>query len=175
MSYLLLYSGENGQTKKIILKITEYLRKEGKQCDVRDLNMDKNFNLSVYQKVLVGASIRYGHFNPAVLNFAQNHQKELNTMPSAFFGVNLTARKKGKDTPETNVYVRKFLAKTPWRPTITSVFAGALCYPQYNWFDRIMIQFIMKITGGETNINKEIEYTDWQKVEYFAREFNALK
>lgn len=96
-------------------------------------------------------------------------------MPSAFFGVNLTARKKGKDTPETNVYVRKFLAKTPWRPTITSVFAGALCYPQYNWFDRIMIQFIMKITGGETNINKEIEYTDWQKVEYFAREFNALK
>lgn len=75
MSYLLLYSGENGQTKKIILKITEYLRKEGKQCDVRDLNMDKNFNLSVYQKVLVGASIRYGHFNPAVLNFAQNHQK----------------------------------------------------------------------------------------------------
>ncbi|MGP1928460.1 MAG: menaquinone-dependent protoporphyrinogen IX dehydrogenase [Arsenophonus sp. NC-WZS1-MAG3] len=175
MSYLLLYSGENGQTKKIILKITDYLRKEGKQCDVRNLNMDKDFNLSVYQKVLVGASIRYGHFNSTVLNFAKNYQKELNTMPSAFFSVNLTARKKGKDTSETNIYVCKFLSKTPWKPNITNVFAGALRYPQYNWFDRIMIQFIMKITGGETNINKEVEYTDWKKVEYFAREFNLLK
>ncbi|MGP1959072.1 MAG: menaquinone-dependent protoporphyrinogen IX dehydrogenase [Arsenophonus sp. NC-CH8-MAG3] len=175
MSYLLLFSSKNGQTKKIILKITEYLRKEGNQCDVRDLNIDKNFNLSAYQKVLVGVSIHYGHFNSSVLNFAQNYQKELNTMPSAFFSVNLTARKNGKDTSETNVYVRKFLSKTPWKPTITNVFAGALRYPQYNWFDRIMIQFIMKITGGETNTNKEVEYTDWQKVEYFAHEFNSLK
>ncbi|MFP3014617.1 MAG: menaquinone-dependent protoporphyrinogen IX dehydrogenase [Arsenophonus sp.] len=175
MRYLLFYSGKNGQTKKIILKITEHLRKEGKQCDIKDLNIDKNFNLSVYQKVLVGASVHYGYFNPAVLNFSQNYQKELNSMPSAFFGVNLTARKKGKDTPETNVYVRKFLAKTQWRPTITDVFVGALRYTDYNLFDRIMIKFIMKITGGETNTNKEIEYTDWRKVECFAREFCALK
>ncbi|MGP1930528.1 MAG: menaquinone-dependent protoporphyrinogen IX dehydrogenase [Arsenophonus sp. ET-YP4-MAG3] len=175
MNYLLLYSSENGQTKKITLKIAEYLCKEGKKCDVINLNMKKNLNLSIYKKVLVGASVRYGHFNSKVLNFAQNYTKELNTMPSVFFAVNLTARKKGKDTPETNVYISKFLAKTMWRPTIINVFAGALFYKNYNWFDRIMIQFIMKITSGETNINKEIEYTDWKKVECFAREFNALK
>ncbi|MGP1931774.1 MAG: menaquinone-dependent protoporphyrinogen IX dehydrogenase, partial [Arsenophonus sp. ET-DL12-MAG3] len=119
--------------------------------------------------------VRYGHFNSTVLNFAKNYTKELNAMPSVFFGVNLTARKKGKDTPETNIYIKEFLAKTMWRPTIINVFAGALFYENYNWFERIMIQFIMKITSGEINKNKEIEYTDWQKVECFAREFNALK
>ncbi|XZQ55281.1 MAG: menaquinone-dependent protoporphyrinogen IX dehydrogenase [Arsenophonus sp.] len=174
MCYLLLYSSKNGQTKKIILKITEYLSKEGKKCDVKDLCIEKNLNFSVYKKVLVGASVYYGNFNPVVLNFVKKYTKQLNAIPSVFFGVNLTARKNGKDTIETNIYVRKFLRKTSWRPIITNVFAGAICYQNYNWFDRIMIKFIMKITNGETNINKEIEYTDWQKVEYFAYQFNAL-
>ncbi|MGP1923674.1 MAG: flavodoxin domain-containing protein [Arsenophonus sp. NEOnobi-MAG3] len=98
------------------------------------LNIDKDFNLSVYKKILVRVSIYYGHFNPALLNFTQNYQKELNTMPSTFFVVNLIARKKDKDTSEINAYVRKFLAKTSWEPTITNVFAGALRYPKYNWF-----------------------------------------
>ncbi|MFP3019696.1 MAG: menaquinone-dependent protoporphyrinogen IX dehydrogenase [Arsenophonus sp.] len=175
MSYLLLYSGKNGQTKKIILKITECLSKNNKKYDIKNLNIDKDFNLSLYKKVLVGASIHYGHFNSKLINFAKNYEKELNIMPSAFFGINLTARKKGKDTSETNVYMRKFLAKSPWKPTITNVFGGALRYSVYNWFDRIIIQIIMNITGGETNTNKEIEYTDWKKVEYFARVFNDLK
>ncbi|MDT9587657.1 MAG: menaquinone-dependent protoporphyrinogen IX dehydrogenase [Candidatus Arsenophonus melophagi] len=175
MSYLLLFSSKYGQTKKIVLKITEYLNKEGKECDVKNLNIEKNINPAIYQKVLIGASIHYGRFNSTVLNFAKIYQKELNSIPSAFFSVNLTARKKYKDTPEKNIYLRNFLAKTPWKPTLTNVFAGAICYSKYHFFDRMMIKLVMKITDGKTNINKEIEYTDWNKVEYFARAFNALK
>lgn len=37
-----------------------------------------------------------------------------------------------------------------------------------------MIQFIMRITGGETDTSKEVEYTDWQKVEAFADQFKAF-
>ena len=63
----------------------------------------------------------------------------------SFFGVGLTARKEGKDTPEGNVYVRKFLQRIKWTPAKVGVFAGALLYPRYKWIDRIMIQLIMKI------------------------------
>lgn len=38
-----------------------------------------------------------------------------------------------------------------------------------------MIRLIMKITGGETDTSKEIEYTDWQKVEFFTEQFEKLK
>lgn len=92
-----------------------------------------------------------------------------------FFGVNLTARKPEKSTPETNVYVRKFLQRITWQPTISAVFAGALLYPRYTFFDRVMIQFIMRITGGETDPTKEIEYTDWEKVRSFSEAFLTLK
>ena len=81
---------------------------------MRDLtSVQQSLNLSSYSKVLVGASIRYGYFNKALDKFITRHLTQLNNMPSAFFGVNLTARKAEKNTPETNSYIRKFLEKTP--------------------------------------------------------------
>ena len=37
-----------------------------------------------------------------------------------------------------------------------------------------MIQLIMRITGGETDSSKEVEYTDWDQVTAFARDFAVL-
>ncbi|WP_193015777.1 menaquinone-dependent protoporphyrinogen IX dehydrogenase [Proteus sp. FME41] len=176
MSALLLYCSTDGQTKKIMTQIANELRQHGYECDVRDLTaVQQNLNLSAYNKVLVGASIRYGYFNKALDKFITRHLSQLNNMPSAFFGVNLTARKAEKNTPETNSYIRKFLEKTPWKPTLTGVFAGALSYPRYKWIDRVMIQLIMKMTNGETDRTKEIEYTDWNKVSEFAADFAKIE
>lgn len=171
MSYLLLYSTQDGQTKKILTRIAENLRRTGIKCDLRDLATLKQVNLTPYHKVMIGASIRYGHFNSVLHKFVTRYQKQLNQMPTAFFGVNLTARKPEKRTPETNAYVRKFLTKSPWQPDLCEVFAGALLYPRYRWLDRIMIQFIMRMTGGETDTRKEIEYTDWEQVDRFSEAF----
>lgn len=163
-----------GKQKKIILKMAEQLRTLGRECDIRDLNTEQSLNLAAYDKVLVGASIRYGHFNKKLLRFATTHQNQLNSMNTAFFAVNLTARKEGKDTVETNAYTRKFLEACPWKPTLKSVFAGALFYPRYKWFDRTMIRLIMKMTDGPTDPNTEIEYTNWENVTQFASEFDKL-
>lgn len=70
--------------------------------------------------------------------------------------------------------MRKFLQHIKWTPVKVGVFAGALLYPRYKWIDRVMIQLIMKITNGETDTTKEIEYTDWEKVKAFAESLNSL-
>lgn len=61
------------------------------------------------------------------------HTRTFKSKNHGFFGVNLTARKPEKSTPETNVYVRKFLQRITWQPTISAVFAGALLYPRYTF------------------------------------------
>ena len=43
--------------------------------------------------------------------------------------------------------------------------------PAYNWWQTRIIQLIMKITGGSTDTSKDIEFTDWERVRSFAREF----
>ena len=172
MKALILYSSRDGQTRSIASYIANKLQ-DTLRCDVIDLLQADNIDLTQYQQVLIGASVRYGHFHPTLGKFVKRHAEQLNRMPSAFFSVNLTARKADKRSPQTNAYTRKFLLASPWQPKQCAVFAGALRYPRYRWLDRVMIQLIMRMTGGETDSSKEVEYTDWQQVERFAQEFVA--
>lgn len=173
MKALILFSSRDGQTREIAAYIANQI-KEQQECDVLNILHASSVNWGEYDRVLIGASIRYGHFHPAVTKFVKLHLLQIRERASGFFSVNLTARKPEKRTPQTNAYTRKFLLQSPWEPDCCAVFAGALRYPRYGFFDRIMIQLIMRMTGGETDASKEVEYTDWAQVERFAHEFAAL-
>ncbi|CFQ40009.1 MULTISPECIES: menaquinone-dependent protoporphyrinogen IX dehydrogenase [Yersinia] len=174
MNILILFSSRDGQTHAIASYIAKQLSATA-TCEIQDLSQVGQIDLNQYQQVMIGASVRYGHFSPVLSKFVSKHVEQLNQMPSAFFAVNLTARKPEKRSPQTNAYVRKFLLSTPWQPTLCTVFAGALRYPRYRWIDRVMIQLIMRMTGGETDTSKEVEYTDWQQVSSFTQDFSALQ
>jgi len=171
---LFLYSSREGQTKKIFNYIQAELSEY--DCELLDLHSIETVDFSQYERVLIGASIRYGHLNKKLYQFVERNLSSLQENKTAFFCVNLTARKEeqGKDTPEGSAYIKTFLKKSPWQPQLIGVFAGALYYPRYNWFDRTMIKFIMSMTGGETDTSKEIEYTNWEKVALFANKFKNM-
>jgi menaquinone-dependent protoporphyrinogen oxidase len=163
----ILYATVDGQTTKICNEIVKTLKE--KKVDVQLFTIDTfTKNISDFDKLVIGTSIRYGVHDKEIIAFINKNKTELDTIKTAFFSVNLVARKPEKNTPETNPYVVKFFKNIDWKPTITEVFAGMLDYKKYKPFDRIMIQFIMWITKGPTDKNTEIEYTDWNKVRAFA-------
>jgi len=174
MKTLILYSTREGQTREIASYIASELKEQGRESDVRNLQDSADITWNNYDSVILGASIRYGHFHPGVAKFVKQNLHQLNRLPSAFYSVNLVARKPGKNTPETNSYTRKFLLNSPWQPSCCAVFAGALRYPRYGWLDKAMIRLIMKMTQGETDTRKEVVYTDWQQVSHFAGDFVQL-
>jgi len=174
MKTLILFSTRDGQTRQIAACIASELKELGVYADLINLNRTDEIDWHNYERVVIGASIRYGHFHPALTRFVNKHADILNSLPGAFYSVNLVARKAEKRTPQTNSYTRKFLLSSPWQPDKCAVFAGALRYPHYRWFDRLMIRLIMKMTGGETDTRKEVVYTDWQQVASFAREIAHL-
>ena len=59
-----------------------------------------------------------------------------------------------------------------WRPKKIGVFAGKVDYPNYNFFDKYTIKFIMFITKGPTDTSKSYEFTDWSRVDQFAKEIS---
>ncbi|WP_392566513.1 menaquinone-dependent protoporphyrinogen IX dehydrogenase [Utexia brackfieldae] len=171
MKVLMLYTSNEGQTAKIMLFIKAIIDKQF-ECDCIQLTSTTEIDLSQYQAVIIGTSIRYGYYSKLIKQFIDANTAQLNQIYGAFFGVNLVARKPNKDNPETNLYTRKFLAKLTWQPKLKAVFAGALFYPRYNWFDRNMIRMIMWLGKGETDISiPMIEYTNWNKVQEFAETF----
>lgn len=172
MKIAILYASREGQTASIAARIAAQFEATGHyQCECLDLSqLPEGFELSHYHAVLIGCSIHYGHFAPVFRHFVDTYAAQLNAMPTAFFSVSLVARKPGKDTPETNVYTRKFLEKTAWQPRYSVAFAGAVKYDMYRWWDRIMVQLIMAMGKGETERHAHVEYTDWNAVTRFVQQ-----
>ncbi|WP_163936288.1 menaquinone-dependent protoporphyrinogen IX dehydrogenase [Paraferrimonas sp. SM1919] len=172
-SMLILYSTIDGHTKTIISHMCEQLQPQ-LQPTVMPLEQLASVDLNQFDTIVVGASIRYGKFRPNVMAFFEQHKTLLDNKKVSFFGVNMVARKANKNTPETNPYLKKFKAVCPAKVDLYGVMAGRIDYPDYRLFDRLMIQFIMKLTKGPTDATKRYEFTDWQQVQSFTQQLLAL-
>ena len=169
---LIIYSTTDGQTTRICNKLVQKnFNNDVKLCSIDEAIRE---DLKKYKKIIIGASIRYGKHNPDVLNFVKKNINVLNKLKTAFFSVNVVARKKGKNTPSTNPYVIKFIKQTDWKPTYVGVFAGKVDYPSYRFFDKYIIKFIMWLTKGPTDVSKSYEFTNWSEVEKFGEKINKM-
>ena len=171
---LLLYSSTDGHTLKICQRLKQEIEQTAHQVSVVSITDCRQLDLPSFDTIVIGASIRYGRHRPWVSEFINNNLELLMSRPNAFFSVNIVARKPDKNQPETNPYLQKFLTQINWRPRLLAVFAGKLDYPSYRMIDRWMIRLIMMITGGPTDPATVIEYTDWKKVEGFARQISEM-
>ena len=168
---LIIYSSTDGQTKIICEKIKSFSKKS-ESIKLISLEEASDFNLQSYEDIIIGASIRYGKHNKNLYKFISSNKETLEKKRSAFFSVNVVARKSEKNTPETNPYMKKFLKISNWKPDKLGVFAGKVNYPNYGFFDKYIIRLIMFITKGPTDTTKSFEFTDWSKVEDFAKELS---
>ncbi len=171
---LLLYSTVDGQTQKICARVQERLESAGLSVTTRAIPQIEEIELQRFDKVVIGASIRYGRHAKAVYRFIAQHQRFLDIHPCAFFSVNVVARKPGKDQPQTNPYLKRFLGQIAWQPQLLDVFAGKIDYQRYPWYDRWMIRLIMWITQGPTEPDACVEFTDWSRVDAFAQRLIEL-
>lgn len=166
---LIIYSSTDGQTEKISRRLQEVIESMGQQvtlCAIKDCS---GLDLRSFDKIVIGASIRYGRHSQLVTTFINRNKALLDGKPNAFFSVNVVARKPEKSRPEANPYLQKFLKRISWQPKELAVFAGKIDYPSYRFIDRLMIRLIMWMTKGPTDPTAVVEFTDWQQVEAFGR------
>lgn len=165
---LIVYSTTDGHTREICNRLRGIIEQHGHRVTLLSVSDVVDECRESYDKIVVGASIRYGRHRPAVVEFIERNAALLNRKASAFFSVSVVARKPAKNQPHTNPYVRKLLRGIAWRPRAVGVFAGKIDYPSYGALDRLIIRGIMGLTGGPTDPKAVVEFTDWCKVEEFG-------
>ena len=171
---LILYSTTDGHTRKICLRLQEVIEKQHNQVTLISVDNGNTIDLNSFDKIIIGASIRYGKHSPKIREFIKENLQILDSKPNAFFSVNVVARKPEKSKPETNPYLQKFLKQVSWKPKILAVFAGKIEYQKYRIGDRIMIRLIMWMTKGPTDPKTNIEFTNWSQVETFGNVISEM-
>jgi menaquinone-dependent protoporphyrinogen oxidase len=173
-SVIMVYSTTDGHTRMICERLRDLIEEQQHEVTLTELKPDSQIDLGRYERIVIGASIRYGKHRPEVAEFVEQNVETLRSKPSAFFSVNAVARKPEKRDPETTPYVRKFLQSISWKPPVIGIFAGKIDYPRYGFVDKTMIRFIMWITKGPTDPNGVFEFTDWDAVDAFGREIASM-
>ena len=171
---LILYSTTDGHTVEICRRLQAVIEQQGHAVELANLADGPRLEDFDFDKIVIGASIRYGKHQKTVYDFIRNNRETLEQYPNALFSVNVVARKPEKNTPETNPYLQKFLRQIDWQPQNLGVFAGKIDYPALGPVDRTMIRFILWMTKGPTDPTGTYEFTDWSKVEDFGRTIAAL-
>ena len=171
---LFLYSTTDGHTIEICNRMKVVIEAAGDDVEIRNLAETPSLDGLAFDKIVIGASIRYGKHQKVVNEFIARNRAALEGATNALFSVNVVARKPEKNTSETNPYLQKFLRKIDWQPQHLGVFAGKIDYPSLGPIDRTMIRFILWMGKGPTDPTQVVEFTDWEKVDEFGRFIASL-
>jgi menaquinone-dependent protoporphyrinogen oxidase len=170
---LIGYATRDGQARRIAERIAARM---GNGSAARCLRTDPptTEELSRAPLIVVVAAVRYGKHLPEADRLLAAYSKLSGAPPLALASLNLTARKPGKTSAEGNAYLRKLIARYRLRPALAMAFAGRLDYARYRRSDRQLIRLIMWLTGGPTDLNTCVEYTDWRAVDEFSDQIAGL-
>jgi menaquinone-dependent protoporphyrinogen oxidase len=171
---LLVYSTTDGHTVKICTRLKQVIEADAHRVALVSVDEGLKLDISSFDKIAIGASIRYGKHGKQVHRFIDVNQSILSIKPNAFFTVNVVARKPEKSAPGTNPYLKKFLARITWKPKVLGVFAGRIDYSLYRLRDRLAIRLIMWMTNGPTDLKTAVEFTDWNAVDDFGRAISRM-
>ena len=75
MKTLILFSTRDGQTREIASYLASELKELGIQADVANVHRIEEPQWENYDRVVIGASIRYGHYHSAFLGLLHTINK----------------------------------------------------------------------------------------------------
>ena len=170
---LVLYATTDGQTARIAEALAGAMRAQGVEVELADAATHDPAP-DEYAAVVVAASVHAGGYQRSVKRWVHAHAPALFGRRTAFVSVCLGVLQHDPQVDrELRTINERFLTATGWQPSVVKVVAGALPYTKYNWVKRWVMRRIVRKAGGDTDTSRDYEYTDWEDVGRFGRDFAA--
>jgi len=164
---------DRGADAKIAEWTATHIRERGHEAELLDsAALEADLDLETYDAFIVAASVHHEYHQEAITNFVIAHLEVLDTKPSAFISVSLSAVLEGAGA-EAQKYVDSFVSVTGWRPRMTLLLGGALRFTEYDYFQEQIVKFIVMKRGDAPSTGRDREFTDWQALAGFVDGFLA--
>jgi menaquinone-dependent protoporphyrinogen oxidase len=163
----------HGQAAKVARRAADVLRDAGHRVEVVDTRDPlPTAPLQGVDGVVLVGSVRMGKFQKPLVQFVRSHREALEGTPTAFLAVSLSAaRDNAPAKREVQKTLAGFVKDTGMRPRRVLPVAGALLYTRYPFFLKLVMLCFSKMAGGDTDMSRDYEYTDWDAVSAFASSF----
>lgn len=162
MKMLIVYASRYGQTGKIARRIAEVAESVQVKTDIVSIAIAEKIPLANYDFIIIAGSVYFGRHNRRLEEFVRRKLSLISTMEAAFVSVSGS-----KD----EALVHDFARRTGWVPEIYAIFGGAEPYTKYGFFTRMIMRSIARKHGRAVDVRQDYEFTDWDAVDRFARDF----
>jgi menaquinone-dependent protoporphyrinogen oxidase len=170
---LIVYHSGEGQTAKISERVASRLRDGGRDVEVSAVEHAPAPD--VFDVVVAGGSIRLQHHSRKLGRYLRENAASLEKKPTALFQVSMTSASADEQhTAEARKLVDALIDETGLAPDVVALFAGALAYSRYGWLTKRVMRWISRREGGDTDVSRDYEYTDWDAVDAFADRVGQL-
>jgi menaquinone-dependent protoporphyrinogen oxidase len=179
MKAAIFYATREGQGKRVAEHIAEDLRASRFDVDVCNVkDSTKWIDTRSYQLAFVVASVHLGHHEREIVQFVRSHRADLVRLGAPF--LSLTLSEAGAEDPsaptekrlaaaaDAQRMINVFVQETGWRPPYVLPVAGALTYSKYNFFIKLVMKTISRMSGGPTDTSRDYEFTDWVALDRFV-------
>ncbi len=82
---IIIYSTTDGHTREICSRLLEIVEKKDNVVSLVSIEDVNELDLNVFDKIVIGASIRYGKHNVKVHEFINKNAQILDKKPNEFF------------------------------------------------------------------------------------------
>jgi menaquinone-dependent protoporphyrinogen oxidase len=165
MRILIAYATTDGQTRKIAQRVADICMNQNHSVEVIPAGEADETDLSRFDAAILAGSLHAGSYQKPLSEFAAGHARFLNTMPSLFLPVSLSAA--GTDDADWKGLEKataEFIEATGWKPGAVEHVAGAFRFSQYDVVRAFLMRRIATKKDPKIDVTKDQEYTDWVKL-----------
>jgi menaquinone-dependent protoporphyrinogen oxidase len=169
--YQVIYTTNDGQTRKVAEFIAKTLREKKAETELIDIRGFRGrLDTAGVKAVFLGSPINAGRYPGRFKAFIKRNLRALSAAKVHLFSVCLSARGDSEEALKTaRGYPEKLAVETGLRPASVKPVAGALPYTRYNFLKKFLMKKISEASGGEADTTKDFEFTDWGEVGKFVR------
>jgi menaquinone-dependent protoporphyrinogen oxidase len=165
---LIVYGTTEGHTRHLSQFVQQVMEEAAHEVTVAEAGPAAP-DPDAFDLIVLAASLHVGSYQAALIDYARRHHDTLNSKPSAFISVSLSAAGENPDEWEgLKECAARFEHQTSWTPRAVHHAAGAIRYSQYDFFKRLALKFIAKKRGKETVTTRDYDLTDYGELQRFA-------
>lgn len=169
---LVNYASNHGHTGRIAERLGSMLTAQDLSVTVHEVEKNDSLDCSEFDAVVVLASIHADRHQAKMAKWVRSQAGEPNGRPTAFLSVSLSSASGLPEVLDQNLErAQEFADEAGWKPNRIDLLAGCLQYPAYSFLTRFLMKRLAKRQGLPLDTSVEHEYTDWEQLERFAREF----
>jgi len=150
MKIAIIYASKYGTTEKVAYSIADKL-KETNEIELFSLKKDPRPDVSTFETVIIGSSIYAGQASKKMKTFCKENESLLLQKKIGLFICGMPPDKEHQEKELKDAFPEVLLKKSE----IASFLGGEFLFEQMNFFERMIIKKITKITDTVHQIDRD--------------------